>query len=86
MKSLLFFFLIIGIRANTQTIIDYSTQPTSTCVFTTATDVAAMNGSTSVNIKHQATVGQINSGGVIYFESNTQRSVGSEYRIEYNFK
>lgn len=80
---LLFFFCL---KASTQTVIDYASLSNANCVWTSDTNVPATIDGTTGNVKHRVPVGEVNSGGLVYFLSNTSNSIGSEYRIEYNFK
>lgn len=88
MKSLFFILLLITLKADAQTVIDYANLSGTTCIFTSTTDVAATINTVSGNVKHRVTVGQIDNGstnGALVFYSNQTGLVGSEYRIEYNF-
>jgi hypothetical protein len=57
--------------------------------FTSSTDVPATINGTSGNVKHQTSVGEVDYGSttrVLYFQSNSTNSVGSEFKIEYTFR
>lgn len=92
MRILILLLCLLCLDLNAQTVIDYSNVSGTTCLFTTNTNVAAtVNGSTNITVVHRVTVGQVDkdaTNGAVAFQgiSNSSGTLGSEYRIEYDFK
>lgn len=89
MRTLFIIATLMSFSANAQTVIDYANFTGNGCVFASSTDVPATINGTSGNVKHQTSVGEVDYGStthVLYFQSNSTNSVGSEFKIEYTFR